>query len=150
VRLVLDTNLLISALISDQGAPARLLDAWDEQRFELLSCKEQLDELKSVSRRARLSPYMKRQDVGRFVNQLLSDALILTRLPPVDRSADPADNFLLAMAEASQADYLVSGDKRGVLALKKHGRTRIVTARSMTRILGLHPQHFSTDAKRKK
>jgi uncharacterized protein len=137
VRVVLDTNLLISGLISAQGFPARLLDAWDERRFELVSSKVQLDELREVSRRPRLAPYVDRHDVGRFINQLQAEALILVRLPQVDRSNDPADNFLLGMVEASQADYLVSGDKRGVLALNRHGRTQIVIARTMAKTLGL-------------
>ncbi len=150
MRVVLDTNLLISALISARGFPARLLDAWDEQRFELVSSKEQLDEIRAVSHCSRLAPYIERHDVGRFINQLQAEALILARLPRVDRSVDPADNFILAMAEACKADYLVSGDKRGVLALKRHGRTHIVTARSMANILGLKSERPKFAAKRHK
>jgi putative PIN family toxin of toxin-antitoxin system len=150
MRVVLDTNLLISGLISVQGFPARLLDAWDEQRFELVSSKEQLDELRAVSRRPRLAPYIDRHDVGRFINQLQAEAMILVRLPHVDRSADPADNFLLGMAEACEADYLVSGDKRGVLALKRHGRTHIVTARMMVKTLGLKSRLSKSGRKRAK
>ncbi len=67
MRVVLDTNLIISGLISVQGFPARLLDAWDEQRFELVSSKEQLDELRAVNRRPRLAPYIDRHDVGQIL-----------------------------------------------------------------------------------
>lgn len=137
MRLVLDTNLLISALISEQGAPARLIDAWDEQRFVLVSSEEQLEEFKAVTRREHVVPYIGRSDAGRFINQIRAEALILDKLPHIDRSVDPADNFLLAMAEAGKADYLVSGDRRGVLALEQHGRTKIVTARAMIETLGL-------------
>ena len=62
---------------------------------------------------------------------------MLDRLPVVDRSRDPNDNFLLAMAEAGTADYLVTGDKRDVLALKRHGNTTILTAKEMLPLLGL-------------
>lgn len=137
MRVVLDTNLLISALISEHGAPARLIDAWDDQRFVLVSSKEQLEEFKTVSRRERLVRFIERSDVGRFINQMSAEALILEKLPIVDRSADPTDNFLLAMAEAGEADYLVSGDRRGVLVLAQHGRTQIVTARAMIKTLKL-------------
>jgi len=135
LRIVLDTNLLISALISKHGTPALLIDAWDDDRFTLISSAEQLEEFKTVSRRERLAPFIKRSDAGRFVNQLQAEALILKGLPNVDRSIDPADNFLLAMAEAGEADYLVSGDRRGVLVLAQHGRTQIVTARPMIETL---------------
>jgi len=148
VRLVLDTNLLISALISEQGAPARLIDAWDEQRFVLVSSEEQLEEFKTVTRRARLAPFIERNDVGRFINQIRAEALILDKLPNVDRSADPTDNFLLAMAGAGEADYLVSGDQRGVLALAQHGRTQIVTARAMIKTLGIESKQPNPNAKK--
>jgi uncharacterized protein len=49
-------------------------------------------------------------------------------LPQVQRSPDPDDDFLLAAAEAGKADYLVTGDKSGLLALVRHEGTRIVTA----------------------
>ncbi len=45
-------------------------------------------------------------------------------------SPDPYDNYLLAMAAAGAADYLVTGDKRDLLALERHGGTRIVTVRT--------------------
>jgi putative PIN family toxin of toxin-antitoxin system len=131
VRLVLDTNLLISALISPHGAPAQLIDAWNDDRFVLISSSEQVEEFREVSRRKRLAPLIQRSEAGTFVNQLHAKATILERLPSVERSVDPADNFLLAMAEAGEADYLVSGDRRGVLALEQHGNTQIVTARAM-------------------
>ena len=50
-------------------------------------------------------------------------------------SRDPHDNPLLAMAVASNADYLVSGNKRDELALKKIGTTRILTARRSLSVL---------------
>ena len=56
-------------------------------------------------------------------------------LPDVDLSEDPDDNPLLAMAIAGDVDYLVSGDKRDVLALKKVGKTSIVTARRFLTII---------------
>src|SRR5581483_11084182 len=49
-------------------------------------------------------------------------------LPRVERSPDPADDFLLALAEAGRADYLVTGDKSGLLNLASHKATRIIAA----------------------
>jgi hypothetical protein len=46
----------------------------------------------------------------------------------VIRSPDPTDDFLLAMSEAGKADYLVTGDKGGLLALDCHKATRIISA----------------------
>jgi uncharacterized protein len=56
-------------------------------------------------------------------------AEFITRLPEVVRSADPNDDFLLALAEAGNADYLVTSDKTGLLPLRTHRGTRIVTVK---------------------
>jgi len=50
-------------------------------------------------------------------------------LPRMVRSSDPTDDFLLAMSEGGKADYLVTGDKGGLLALGRHKATRIVSAK---------------------
>lgn len=54
---------------------------------------------------------------------------MLRGLPELDVSLDPDDNYLLAMAQLGQADFLVTGDKRDLLSFRLYGRTRIVTAR---------------------
>jgi predicted nucleic acid-binding protein len=65
-----------------------------------------------------------------MVNALRSFSKMLDTLPSVTRSSDPTDNLFLAMSEAGRADFLVTGDKSGLLSLKKHRKTRIVTART--------------------
>lgn len=50
-------------------------------------------------------------------------------LPRVERSPDPTDDFLLALSQAGKADYLVTGDKSGLLVLTRHHATRIVSPR---------------------
>ena len=137
MRVIVDTNILPSALINPHGLPAQLIDAWRGARFELVTSRDQLLELGHTARRPSLHKYLVPSRVGRFINDLRELAEVLIRLPPVDRSRDPGDNFLLAMAEASKAEYLVTGDKRDVLALDVHGRTRIVTTRQMLVVLDL-------------
>jgi predicted nucleic acid-binding protein len=60
---------------------------------------------------------------------------VLAELPEVDLSRDPQDNPVIAMAVAGQADYLVTGDRRGLLSLKRAGNTHIVTATEFLKIL---------------
>src|SRR5947209_414752 len=71
--------------------------------------------------------------------RLLDLATVLGKLPRVNVSRDPADNILLAMAVVGKADYLVSGDRKGVLALGRYKQTKIVTVRRMLKVL-LLPQ----------
>ena len=61
-------------------------------------------------------------------------AIVVEKLPKVDRSLDADDNYLLALAEAGQAHFLVTGDKP-LLALKRHKSTRIVTPAALFKLL---------------
>jgi uncharacterized protein len=118
MRAVLDTNIFISALVSTSGAPSRLVDAWIDGEFTLCSHALQLDELRNVTRREKLRLLIRSSDAGRLINQIIQMAEMPSRLPHVQRSLDPNDDFLLALCEASSADWLVTGDKADLLALE--------------------------------
>jgi putative PIN family toxin of toxin-antitoxin system len=135
MRVILDTNVLVSALLAAGSVPAQLLDAWFEGKFTLLTSEEQLEELRRVTRYPRIRAYVDPATAGSLVNDLRHFAEVVSPLPRVDVSADPGDNFLLAMAEAGRADYLVTADKRDVLALRRHGVTRIVTVRALLEVM---------------
>jgi putative PIN family toxin of toxin-antitoxin system len=135
VRLILDTNILIAALITRGTPPDRLYEAWRDGRFTLVSAELQIEEFRRVTRRLGVRARIHPAEAGRLVNDLRRLATIVIELPTVEVSPDPYDNFLLAMAQAGQADLLVSGDKRDLLALKHHQGTRIVTAREAVTLL---------------
>jgi len=133
---VFDTNILIASLIVRTAPPAQLYDAWKERRLTLVTSEEQLAEFARVSRSPRVRRFFARAEAGRLVNELRAVASVLRRLPSVTVSSDSSDDFLFAMVEAGQADYLVTGDKSGVLAVRRYGKARIVSARQMVEILG--------------
>ena len=128
MRVVLDTNILVSALIAPAGNPAAIYSAWVDGKFTLLTCAAHLDELLATLQKPRVAELVKPYKAGRLVNQIKRLAEDAGPLPPVNRSPDPADDFLLALCEAGNADYLVTGDKSGLLALHRHKATRIVSA----------------------
>ena len=135
MRVVLDTGILIAALITRDTPPDRIYQAWRKRRFELVTSEWQLEEFRRVSRYPKLRKYLQPIEAGNLVNGLWHQARLLDDFPDVELSADPDDNPLLAMAIADEVDYLVSGDKRDVLALKKVGKARIITARRFLTIL---------------
>jgi putative PIN family toxin of toxin-antitoxin system len=139
MRLVIDTNILVSALLAANSLPAHLLVLWREGRFDLLMATEQLDELMRVTRypklRERLSPSL----AGRLINELRDLSVVVKDLPVVTVSLDPYDNYLLAMALVGSADFLVTGDKRDLLTLKRHEGTRIVPVRDFLNLHGRLP-----------
>ena len=117
---MLDTNLLVSALTVPTGKHAAIYNAWIERKFTLRTCAAHLDELRSTLLKPRVAELVKLYRPGRLVNQIRRLAQDIDPLPPVERSSDPTDDFLLALSEAGNAEYLVTGDKSGLLALGHH------------------------------
>jgi len=137
MRVILDTNVLLSAFIRVDSKPYVLLHAWLDSRFELVSSAVQIEEVTRVARYPQVRRYFSPAEVGWLINRIRDRGLVIERLPRLDVSSDPADNFLLGMAQAGQADYLVTGDKSGVLAIERYGRTKVVTVTRMMRTLRL-------------
>lgn len=139
MRVVLDTNIFISALLVETSLPAELIGLWRHGKFVLLSAQEQLDELARVTRypkiKARINPAL----AGRLVNEIRDVAVMVDDLPFVDASDDPYDNYLLAIGVAGIADYLVTGDKNDLLSLKQHDGTKILTVKSFLTLTKLLP-----------
>jgi putative PIN family toxin of toxin-antitoxin system len=102
----------------------------------LISSEDQLEEFRRVTRYPRLRKWFHPGAAGTMLNEIRGLAEFVGSLPTVDVSADPADNFLLAMAEAGNADYLITGDGRHLLNLKRHRSTRMITAKEAAEILG--------------
>jgi len=130
MRVVLDTGILIAALITRETPPDLIYQAWRKKKFELITSEWQLSEFRRVSRYPKLRKYLVPSEAGNMINGLRYQALVLTDLPALEISPDPDDNPVLAMAVAGEADFLVSGDKRDLLALKIIEKTKIVTARN--------------------
>ena len=112
MRAVLDVNVLISALLSRSGAPARVVLAWQEGAFELIISPTLLDELTRALAYPKLRRLVGTDDAQAAVAWLARSATMATDpdAPPAVRSTDPADDYLIALAAAEQA-ILVSGDR---------------------------------------
>ena len=129
MRLVIDTNILISALLAGTSLPAHLIVLWREGRFDLLTSADQIDELMRVTRYPKLRERLPPALAGRLINEMRDLAILVKNLPVISISPDPHDNYLLATAAAGSADFLVTGDKHDLLALKLYEGTKIITVR---------------------
>ena len=129
MRVIPDTNVLLGALISPYGPPDVIYRAWRAGRFELVTSTAQLDELRRASRYPKLKTILPAHCVGAMVNNM-HRAIVLNALPYLPEGvevSDPSDAFLLAMALAGDADYLVTDDRRsGLLERGSIGHARIV------------------------
>lgn len=128
MRVVLDNNILLSALISPHGSTDIIYRrAWRAGRFELVTSITQLDEMRRASRYPKLKAILQPHLVGTMINNL-QRAIVLNHLLVSIETDDPNDAFLLAMAQTGDVDYLVTGDHRaGLLQRGNLDRTRIVT-----------------------
>ena len=111
IRAVVDPNVLVSSRISDQGYPARIARAADAERFELIISETLLGELENVLMRKKFRRYATVKEVEDFLIGLRVKGRFFDegeprRLVP----DDPKDDYLVALALESGADYLVSGD----------------------------------------
>ena len=142
MKVVLDTNIIISALVSPNNPPDLILQAWQDGAFELLTCKEQLEEVRRVSRYKHLQPFLVPHKVGHIVRSLRTLATLIQPQKLISEEAlDPDDNFLIAICEAGFANNLVTGDFRAGLLQRGHiGPTEIMTASQFAeRYLGFKP-----------
>ena len=130
MRLILDTNILLSGLLSPLGAPAKLLDAWERKLFTLVVCEALIAEFRDVVGR----PFFRarlRASAAELLAAGLRDFSVFCRdLPSGPIAPDPRDSYLLALAEAGEAEFLVTGDKE-LLSLKHHRSTRMITPARM-------------------
>lgn len=135
MRIVLDTNVLVSALITKGTPPFELAEAWEADRFVLITSRAQLDEVKRVLGYEHLKRFIKPAEAEALLTNIESVAEVYTTLEPVKLSSDPSDNLIIASAIAGRADYLVTGDKRDLLKLRSAQGIPIVTPREMLELL---------------
>jgi putative PIN family toxin of toxin-antitoxin system len=114
VRVILDTNVLVSALMTRGTPPDQLYQEWRQGRIALVSCEAQLEELRRVLARPFFQQRVRRSEAGSMVNSIRRLALMYSFPPALEVSADPDDDYLLALAQASGADYL-----RSVLTVRR-------------------------------
>ena len=132
-RAVLDPNILISALLSPQGAPARVLAHWLAGEFELVVSERLLTELERALAYRKLRTRISADDATAFVKFLRGSAE-MTPDPTEPHSAaspDPGDDYLIALAAASKA-VLVSGDRH---LLRLGDRLPILSAQAFLEVL---------------
>lgn len=114
LRAVADANVLISAALarSTQAPSVLTLDAALDGRAELVTSPLLLREIASVLSRERLRKYLSVDEATRFVADLAAQTTLLVD-PPGPHPAvcrDPCDDYLVALAEASGADAIITGD----------------------------------------
>lgn len=137
VRVVLDTNVLVSALIFSRGRLAWLRKVWCEGLVNPVLCRETASEL------IRVLAYPKfkldaadRQDLLADILPYAETFLLPEAVPDLPQCRDTDDQVFLMLARAAQVDYLVTGDP-DLLVLQAAFAPPIITPAQLRDILGI-------------
>src|SRR5690606_16198913 len=115
-KIVVDTNLWISFLISKNPVPIEFL--LFSKKFDLLFSNHLFEELISVVARDKFQNYFHLEDIFELSQRLLAHSYFVETVSKINLSRDEKDNFLLNLAIDGKADFLISGDK-DLLVLKE-------------------------------
>ena len=133
MKVVLDTNVLVSALIKD-GKPRDLLNKLSRNKQIVLS-RAILEEFLEVIEDPKVAKYTSEQDTTVFLDALGNSATIVQAKSKFKAVVeDPDDDVIVRAAYDAKANYIVSGD-RHLLALKEFRGIRILTIDEMLNIL---------------
>src|ERR1035437_9073998 len=110
IRLVLDTNLLVSANLNDEGLEALIVVLALNRKTQACVSEPILNEYQRVLLYPRLK-FVPRE-VSRFLAGLRQASVVVAPVHTVSASSDEPDNRFLECAEAASADFLVAGNKR--------------------------------------
>jgi len=125
LKLVIDTNVLISAALSAQGTPAKLL-RWVLESHTLVFSQATFDELQSRIYRPKFDRYITLEQRQRLLHDFNASAHWIDLAPYPAYCRDPDDDKFIATALQAHADWLVSGDNDLLHAPTSAG-LRIVT-----------------------
>jgi uncharacterized protein len=138
-RLVVDTNIIVSGLITTGTLPAKVLDAVHDKKIILLISDEVLIEYLRVLEYPHIRKYKKiiDQAIGHLTALFINETERIEILSQTTGSPDPDDNKFLSLAVEGQADYIVTEDKADLLSLKEISGIEIITARKAVEKLDL-------------
>lgn len=127
IRVVLDTNVVVSAHLNAEGYERHVLDLALARKLQLFVSQPILDEYEGVLRRPKFA--IQPSKITRSLRLLRTAAKLVRPMRQLDVSRDAADNRFLECADAAKADYLVTGNKRHFP--KQSRQTLVVNAREL-------------------
>lgn len=136
-QFVIDPGVLVSAFISSKKtAPALLADAILDGNLDVLVCPVLVAELTDVLGREKFAAHAAEGRAAAYIAALLDQATMVDDPAPGSaRTADADDDYLVALAEAHEADAIVSGDRHVLDAASSE--LQVLTPRELADRLGL-------------
>jgi putative PIN family toxin of toxin-antitoxin system len=134
LRLIIDTNVIISSLLFAQSTPRQVVNkALDTGK--ILISQEIIEELTKVLSRKKLNKYLLEEERMRFLADFLKDTEMVTVTQNFDVCRDKKDNKFLDVAVCGQAQYIITGDQ-DLLILNPFQNISIINAREFLDLIG--------------
>ena len=133
IRVVFDTNVIISAMLFIDSAPGRAILASLEYGTILMS-QSLAEELSQVLDRDKFDRYLPRERRERFLTSLIRATDLINVNASIHACRDPKDNRILELAVDGDADFIVTGDA-DLLVLRSLWDIPIVTPTGLLRII---------------
>tara|TARA_Y100000310_G_scaffold336853_1_gene422466 strand:- start:517 stop:939 length:423 start_codon:yes stop_codon:yes gene_type:complete len=138
LKVVLDTNVIVSSAIVKEGNPARIFEMLLLEEIENYTSKEIIEEIKDVLDRPRITKRLKQKDKEFILNNFEQISTIIKPEIKINKiEEDPDDNKFLECAVTCKADYIISGDAH-LLNLKEFKNIQILTPAEFVNIKKPH------------
>ncbi len=134
MKIIIDTNDFISAIIG-KNHRQKLAFVLNQPDIEVFASEDLLREIRDVGYREKFRKYVSIEDVDIFIEVLQKRLTLVKTTSLVFDSPDPDDNYLLALAIDSNADYLITGDKKHLLSLNPYQGVPIIRLDELLTIL---------------
>ncbi len=135
MKIVLDANVLVSFLLTSGPTISKILKSWKDEKFTLLVSDEILTEIKQVLTRFVAGELVEVEAAEALIRWIMKDAKFISVISVVTASPDKKDNRYLTCAKDGKAKYLVTGDKKHLLPLKRFEETQIISPKEFVKIL---------------
>lgn len=131
MRIVLDTNIMVSSLLAPSGNQSRVLNFAFNRSFELLVSEDIFTEYDTVLHRAELK--LPPEQVERILVEIRRLGVLVEPTETLSISPHEPDNRFLECAAAGDADYLVTGNKRHFPL--RFGKTAVINTRQFLELI---------------
>ncbi|NJN82369.1 MAG: putative toxin-antitoxin system toxin component, PIN family [Caldilineaceae bacterium] len=129
MRVVLDANIYVSALLLQRGNAKEIMDLFEKKRIELLVSEPILEEVGRVLGYPHIARIHKQkaQQIEEYLASLKENADVIQPATTLHVSADEPDNRYIECAVEGNADVLVTGDKRHLLPIREYHGIQILS-----------------------
>ncbi|WP_338835682.1 putative toxin-antitoxin system toxin component, PIN family [Neomoorella thermoacetica] len=129
MKVVLDTNVVISGLLVPVGPPGRIIDLWADGKIDVVVSPAVITEYMEVFLRPKFAKAGTMEERQQLLEGFINLANTILVLPDIEIdiiNADPSDNHFLECARTGETDCIISGDSH-LLALKEYEEIPIIT-----------------------